>query len=70
MKRLQWDDYTGTWVNPNNECGCHQMSGDSPSCRYHYASTNYALARPGVPYAAPVAAPRLAGLRVIRGGKS
>jgi hypothetical protein len=30
--------YSNMWVDKDEECICHQCSGDTPQCKYHYAS--------------------------------
>lgn len=36
--KIEWDSYTSTWVNSDEECECHQASGDTPQCRFHFES--------------------------------
>lgn len=33
---LVYNSYTRTMVDDEAQCICHQASGDSPSCPYHY----------------------------------
>jgi hypothetical protein len=33
---IRFENYTGTFVNDEHECSCHQCSGDTPQCKFHY----------------------------------
>lgn len=34
--KIEKDSYTGLLVDSDQQCICHQASGDSSNCPYHY----------------------------------